>query len=251
MAAQLLRDARPDTPSVADADARWLCASCDGFVCGHCGEQPAPATGAPCRVCEPLTLLTREATTALIDAGAAELGRRHKVPVRAVHGRLKTVMKVPSRAHASLEQLASALNAVEQWLAEPADGRFALPDPTEHDLAGLDDPALRAMINTLVGPVASRVRQPVPLFQASLNRAIGLPRGRATATENQLRDAVRLLRRWLEHPSTYPSRPAPTDIERVIVNPRAPDHPASADIAQPADPMSSPSGPTGDIRSGT
>jgi hypothetical protein len=44
-----------------------------------------------------------------------------------------------------------------------------------------------------------------------------------TRTETGRRHPVRLLRRWLEQPSTHPSKPGPTDIDRTILAPRPSD----------------------------
>ncbi|WP_406293150.1 hypothetical protein OG948_01595 [Embleya sp. NBC_00888] len=114
-------------------------------------------------------------------------------------------MNVPTRFAASLEQLALALDTTEQWPTDHRADRFALPDPSPEDLHTLDGRALRTVVNTLVPPVASHVGYPIPLFQSELNKAIGLPRGRAGATDDQLRTAIGLLRHWLQTPAEFPS----------------------------------------------
>lgn len=215
LAAQLERDAHPSAPRGLHSDeaATWLCAGCDGYVCARCGEQPAPDAGAPCRECEPLRLLTRTCAEQALDDLVAELGRRHKVSARAVNGRLKKVMRAPSRKAATLDQVARALTAAEHWHKVHSPGQFDLPNPTHAELQTMEGAQLRAVVNELVPPVASRVGLPIPFFQTELNRAIGVRGSRSNADDDQLRTAVPCLRLWLDKPSAFPSPAPPPDAE--------------------------------------
>ncbi|NUU25519.1 MAG: hypothetical protein HOV68_29045 [Streptomycetaceae bacterium] len=163
------------------------------------GEPPAgePAAGEPHRL-----VLDWGQATAIIDATAEEIAQRDGVPVAWVHRDLKGAMGVP-RSRASLEQLAVALNAVEEWQAVHVPDRFVRRIPTDDDVQALTGTELRAAINALVGQVARRVTASIPWVQFRLNQSIGLPRGRAEADDQQLRTALALLRQWHEEPASF------------------------------------------------
>jgi hypothetical protein len=206
------------------ADARWICLGCDGTVCGNCGSNPTAAAGVPCRTCEPTPLLSRRHATRVLDSMAAELGRRHKVPVAAVHGRLKRVMGVRTRSQASLHQLALAMTATEDWLDHHTPGQFNPPLPDPDTVQALQGAELRAAVNTLVPPTARKLHLPIPVLQARLNRAIGLPGGRSGATDEHLQAAAVLLRRWHDDPnaSDAPRRSAPASPRHSPADTRIP-----------------------------
>ncbi|GAA4989799.1 hypothetical protein GCM10023205_71240 [Yinghuangia aomiensis] len=107
------------------ADAQWICLGCDGTVCGSCGANPTVAAGVPCQTCEPVPFMSRRHATRVLDEMAAGLGRRHKVPVAMVHGRLKRVMGVRTRSQASLP--ARACHDRHRGLARPPHPRPVQP----------------------------------------------------------------------------------------------------------------------------
>ncbi|WP_331745942.1 hypothetical protein [Streptomyces virginiae] len=84
LAEQLCQDQSPTTPGER-GDLEDLCAACPGFVCGQCGEQPASAAGVPCRMCEPVVLLTENQVSVQQHGGTAGPGRKG-LPGPARHG---------------------------------------------------------------------------------------------------------------------------------------------------------------------
>ncbi|MGW0206096.1 hypothetical protein ACWDZ8_09810 [Streptomyces sp. NPDC003233] len=186
----------------SDTDTDRLCAQCPGFVCGQCGEQPASALDVPCRLCEPVTLLSenqaRQRLNRRVDQVAAGTGRHR----RTVNTLINEVIGVKTRTGNPLPQIGAALTYVEQWLEHTSSmptGRSALSGAALNKLHGAE---LRSLLTTYVGPLANALRADIPLVQQRLNDWMDAP-SRAEATDEQLRDAILQAAAWLEDPTSY------------------------------------------------
>lgn len=205
MRAELPEDAYVDTQ-----DADTLCGACPGFVCVQCGEQPASAPGAACRMCEPVTLLTESQARKLINAEITDLARRKKEPLRAIHPEANRAMGVRRRDEASLEQIGVGLTQVERWLADPDSLQLGVSTLSDDEIDALNGKEVRSEIAKRVGPLCAALRGVVPAFvQIRINDVMGA-RSRADADDEQLREGLRQVQKWLHSPATYhqPAEPA-------------------------------------------
>ncbi|MFG3517594.1 hypothetical protein [Streptomyces bobili] len=195
-----------------DPDTDRLCAQCPGFVCGPCGNQPASALDTPCRVCEPVTLLSdlqaRQRLNGQVEQLASATGRHG----RTVNSLLNEAIGVKTRKGISLSQLGAALTLVEQWLENPASMPTGRPAPSSADLDQLHGAELRNLLATYVGPLAKALRADVRLVQQRLNDWMGVP-SRAEAADEQLRDAILQAAVWVEDPSSFYAYMTPQDVE--------------------------------------
>ncbi|MEH0572853.1 hypothetical protein [Streptomyces scabiei] len=185
-----------------DPDTDRLCAQCPGFVCGQCGEQPASALDTPCRVCEPVTLLSENLARQRLNALVEQLASANGQHPRTVNTLLNQAIGVKTRKGISLPQLGAALIHVEQWLEDPSPmptGRSAVPSANLDQLHGTE---LRSLLTTYVGPLAKALHTDIPLVQQRLNDWMDAP-SRSEATDEQLRDGILQAAAWLEDPTSY------------------------------------------------
>ncbi|MFI7337064.1 hypothetical protein ACIBUY_03890 [Streptomyces sp. NPDC050085] len=190
-----------------------LCSACPGFVCGQCGERPATAAGVPCRMCEPVNLLTENQARQRINWGVEQLAAALGIHERRVNGIVNDSIGEKSRSEVSLAQLGLALTHVERWLEDPHSMPTGLPALSWEGLDMLHGAELRKLLATYVGPLAAVVYEPIPFVQRQLNDWMGAP-SRAEATDEQLREAIIQARAWIEDPDsyrayTYPEPPEP------------------------------------------
>nr|MDT0521280.1 hypothetical protein [Streptomyces sp. DSM 41633] len=201
LAEQLCQDQSPTTPGER-GDLEDLCAACPGFVCGQCGEQPASAAGVPCRMCEPVVLLTENQARQKLNWKVDQLSAATGIDGRRVNGIVNNSIGVKKRAGISLAQIGAALDNVERWLTDPSSMPSGLPAPSCDELDQLHGAELRKLLTTYVGPLSGALRQPIPFVQRQLNDWMGAP-SRAEATDEQLRDAIIQARAWVEDPESY------------------------------------------------
>ncbi|MGA5442260.1 hypothetical protein ACPCKW_22460 [Streptomyces griseoincarnatus] len=206
---ELPPDAFRGTP---DPDTDRLCSQCPGFVCGQCGQQPASALNSPCRVCEPVTLLSenqaRQRLNWRVDQLASATGRHG----RTVNALVNESIGVKTRKGISLSQLAAALTHVEQWLEDPSSMPTGRRAASRADLDKLHGAELRNLLTTYVGPLAKALHEPIPFVQQRLNDWMDA-RSRAEATDEQLRDAILQAAAWLEDPQAYHAYVTPQAVE--------------------------------------
>ncbi|MGX1266893.1 hypothetical protein [Streptomyces phaeoluteigriseus] len=195
-----------------DPDTDRLCAQCPGFVCGQCGEQPASALGIPCRVCEPVTLLSENKARQRLNWQVDQLASATGQHGRAVNTLINESIGVKTRKGISLSQLGAALTYVEQWLEDPSSRPTGRPAVSSADLNKLHGAELRSLLTTYVGPLAKALRADIPLVQQRLNDWMDAP-SRAEATDEQLRDAIIQAAAWLADPETYYAYVTPQAIE--------------------------------------
>ncbi|MEU9405829.1 hypothetical protein AB0E08_08995 [Streptomyces sp. NPDC048281] len=189
-----------------------LCAQCPGIVCGQCGEQSASALDVPCRVCEPVTLLSenfaRQRLNGRVEQLASVTGRHG----RAVNILLNEAIGVKTRKSISLAQLGAALTHVEQWLEDPSSMPTGQPAVSGDSLERAQGAELRNLLAGHVGPLAKAFRMDIPLVQQRLNDWMGAS-SRAEATDEQLRDAILQASAWLADPTSYYAYITPQAVE--------------------------------------
>ncbi|MEU0343803.1 hypothetical protein ABZ092_33820 [Streptomyces bobili] len=195
-----------------DPDTDRLCAHCPGFVCGQCGEHPASALNIPCRVCEPVTLLTENRARQRLNWRVDQLATATCQHGRTVNAILNRAIGVTTRKNISLAQLGAALTHAEQWLENPASMPTARTAMPRTDLEQLHGAELRNLLSTYVGPLAQALREPIPLLQHHLNDWMDAP-SRAAATDEQLRDAIVQAAAWLADPASYVVYAYPPKVE--------------------------------------
>ncbi|MFF1405092.1 hypothetical protein [Streptomyces sp. NPDC058294] len=201
LAEQLRQEQCP--PASGDSEGlETLCSACPGFVCGQCGERPAPAAGAPCRTCEPVVLLTENQARQRLNWRVDQLAAATGIHARRVNGIVNDSIGAKTRSRVSLAQLGVTLTNVERWLEDPSSMPMGLPAPSYEDLDKLHEAELRKLLATYVGPLAGALREPIPFIQTQLNTWMGAP-SRAEATDEQLRDAIIQARAWIEDPDSY------------------------------------------------
>ncbi|MFJ5926432.1 hypothetical protein ACIQF6_27905 [Kitasatospora sp. NPDC092948] len=169
---QALRDEAPADAWIEAGPGDTLCSSCPGFVCTACGERPAPADGAQCRVCDPVSLLTDAHARRHLNDLATELGRLLHQPLRVIHRR-------------------------------PVDDG----DPLARAARGGDRPPRpggcpREEVARRVGLLSKAVGEPIPFVQIRINESVGAPT-RGDMDQDQARNALRQVQQWLRSPGTY------------------------------------------------
>ncbi|MFG2878820.1 hypothetical protein ACGFYU_28110 [Streptomyces sp. NPDC048337] len=201
VAEQMRQELCPPDPGESE-ELETLCSACPGFVCGQCGEQPAPAADAPCRTCEPVVLLTENQVRQRINWKVEKLAAATGMQGRRVNGIVNDSIGEKSRSGVSLAKLGTALTNVERWLDDPSSMPTGLPAPSSDELGELHGAELRKLLTTYVGPLAGALRDPIPFVQRQLNDWMGAS-SRAEATDEQLRDAIIQARAWIEDPASY------------------------------------------------
>ncbi|MFJ1756565.1 hypothetical protein [Kitasatospora sp. NPDC088134] len=199
---QVLRDEAPAGAWIEAGPGDTLCGNCPGFVCAACGERPAPADGAQCRVCDPVSLLTDDGARRRLNNLAAQLGRLFRQPLRVIHPQINRAMGVRQRGEADLEDLVVGINEAERWLADPSTLVIPAPVLREEEIAGLDLKEARVEIALRVGVLSKVVGEPIPFVQVRINDAVGAPT-REDMDQDQARDALRQVQQWLNSPATY------------------------------------------------
>ncbi len=154
------------------------------------GEQPASAPDIPCRVCEPVTLLSENQARQRLNWRVEQL-----VSATGRHGRTVNTLAndsigVKTRKGISLVQLGAALTHVEQWLADPASMPAGRPAISRADLDQLHGAELRNLLTTYVGPLVKALHTAIPLVQLRLNDWMDAP-SRAQATDELRRATAR------------------------------------------------------------
>ncbi|MEU8437601.1 hypothetical protein AB0F18_32835 [Streptomyces sp. NPDC029216] len=144
-----------------------LCSACPGFVCGQCGEQPAPALDVPCRTCEPVVLLTENQVRQRINWKVEKLSAATGMEGRRVNGIVNDSIGEKRRSRVSLAKLGTALANVERWLEDLSSMPTGLPAPSAEDLDKLHGAELRKLLTTYVGPLAGALRDPSPSSSGS------------------------------------------------------------------------------------
>ncbi|ALO98735.1 hypothetical protein SHL15_7742 [Streptomyces hygroscopicus subsp. limoneus] len=201
LAEQLRQEQCP--PAAGDSEGlETLCSACPGFVCGQCGERPAPAAGVPCRTCEPVVLLTENQARQRLNWRVEQLAAASGIHARRVNGIVNDSIGAKTRSGISLAQFGIALTNVERWLDDPSSMPTGLPAPSFEELDKLHGAELRKLLAAYVGPLAGALREPIPFVQKQLNDWMGAP-SRADATDEQLRDAILQARAWIEDPGSY------------------------------------------------
>ncbi|WP_030689433.1 hypothetical protein [Streptomyces sp. NRRL B-1347] len=201
LAEQLRQELCPPAPGEGEG-LETLCSGCPGFVCGQCGERPAPAAGVPCRACEPVVLLTENQARQRLNWRVEQLAAATDVHGRRVNGIVNDSIGAKTRSGLSLAKLGAALANVERWLEDPSSMPTGLPAPSPEDLDKLHGPELRKILATYVGPLAGALYEPIPFVQKQLNDWMGAT-SRAEATDEQLRDAIMQARAWIEDTDAY------------------------------------------------
>ncbi len=204
--ADVLRDELPSDAYLESDEGQDLCDACPGFVCVDCAVRPAPAPGASCRVCEPVSLLTADRARERLNVMAVALGRRHKEPLRVIHPVINRAMGVSRRSQASLAQLAVGLTAAEAWIADPDSFVIPLPTLSEEEICALSVDEARTELARRVGTLSRVVGEPIPFVQIRLNDVMGV-RARGDADDEQLREGLRQLQLWLAKPASYRDAP--------------------------------------------
>lgn len=212
LAEQLHQELCPPAPGDSEGLAT-LCSACPGFVCGQCGEQPAPAAGVACRTCEPVVLLTENQARQRLNWRVEQLAAVTGIHARRVNGIVNDSIGAKTRSGVSLAELGVTLTNAERWLEDPSSMPTGLPVPSCEDLDKLHGAELRKLLATYVGPLADALREPIPFVQKQLNDWMGAL-SRAEAADEQLRDAIVQARAWIEDPdsyraSTHPDPPEP------------------------------------------
>jgi hypothetical protein len=195
-----------------DPDTDRLCAQCPGFVCGLCGEQPASTLDTPCRVCEPVTLLSENQARQRLNWRVEQLASATGRHGRAVNTLVNEAIGVKTRKGISLPQLGAALTHVEQWLEDPSSMPAGRPAVSRADLDQLHGTELRNLLTTYVGPLAKALHTAIPLVQLRLNDWMDAST-RAAATDEQLRDAILQTAAWLENPNSLAAYVNPPPVE--------------------------------------
>ncbi|MFE6713974.1 hypothetical protein [Streptomyces sp. NPDC057695] len=212
VAQQLCRDQRHPLAPEESKVFGTLCSACPGFVCGRCGEQPAAAADVPCRICEPLVLLTEGQARLRLNAMVAKLSAATRTHGRRINTIINDSIGVKTRAGASLAQLGAALTNTERWLDDLSSMPADLHASFDEDPDTLHGPELRKLLATYVGPLSGMSGDSIPAVQIRLNDWMGVS-GRAEATDEQLRDAIVQARAWLKDPDSYRAftHPAPPE----------------------------------------
>ncbi|MER5638099.1 hypothetical protein ABT095_14220 [Kitasatospora sp. NPDC002227] len=205
---QVLRDEAPADAWIETGTGDTLCGSCPGFVCTACGERPAPADGAQCRVCDPVFLLTDAVGRQHLNDLAAALSRLLRQPLRVIHPQLNQAMGVRRRWEADLEDLVVGINQAEQWVADPSTMVIPAPVLREEEIALLDVMEARAEIAVRVGRLSTAVGEVIPFVQIRINESVGAPT-REDMDQEQAREALRQVQQWLRSPGTYHQPTAP------------------------------------------
>lgn len=212
LAEQLRQEQWPAAAGEGSEDLETLCSACPGFVCGQCGERPAPAADVACRTCEPVVLLTEYQARQRLNGRVEQLAAATGIHMRRVNGVVNDSIGAKTRSGVSLAQLGVALTNAERWLEDPSSMPAGLPAPSGEDLDKLHGAELRRLLATYVGPLAGALREPIPFVQTQLNDWMGAP-SRAEATDEQLRDAILQAWAWIEDPDSYgaSSQPEPPE----------------------------------------
>ncbi|MCX5224755.1 hypothetical protein OOK39_45210 [Streptomyces sp. NBC_00264] len=109
-------------------------------------------------------------------------------------------MGVRRQDEASLEQIGVGLTQVERWLADPDSLQLGVSTLSDDEIDALNGKGLRSEIAKRVGPLCAALRGADVMGAES----------RADADDEQLREGLRQVQKWLHNPASYhqPAEPA-------------------------------------------
>lgn len=161
-------------------------------------------------------LLTEAQVRQRLNWRVDQLSATTGMPGRRINALVNDSIGVKTRTGTTLARLGTALSHTEQWLADPASMPAGPRPPSAENLEALHGAELRKLLTTYVGPLSRAAGVPIPAVQKHLNEWMGAA-SRATAGDEQLRDAVLQAHSWVDDPDSYhaharPPRPEPGEL---------------------------------------